>query len=90
MSQSETITIQLPIEIKQKLDALAESTNRSQTWLIAQAIATYVEEQTQQIQQIETAVELAKSDRAVWVESEAVEAWLNSWGTETEKPTPCA
>ncbi|BAS58188.1 MULTISPECIES: CopG family ribbon-helix-helix protein [Leptolyngbya] len=90
MSQSETVTVQLPIEIKQKLEALATSTNRSQSWLVTQAITTYVETQSQQIQQIEAAVDLAESDRAVWVEGEAVEAWLNSWGTDNEKPTPCA
>lgn len=90
MSQSETVTVQLPIEIKQKLEALATSTNRSQSWLVTQAITTYVETQSQQIQQIEAAVDLAESDRAVWVEGEAVEAWLNSWETDNEKPTPCA
>lgn len=89
MSQSETVTVELPIKIKQKLEALARSTNRSQSWLITQAIAAYVTEQSEQIQQIEAAIQLADSDRATWVESETVEAWLNSWGTDTEKPTPC-
>lgn len=87
MSNSETVTIQLPTEIKQKLDALANRTNRSQSWLVTQAIAAYLEEQTMQIQQIEAAIELADSDRAVWVEGETVETWLNAW--RTEKPSPC-
>lgn len=90
MSQSETVTVRLPAEVKQKLEALAISMNRSELWLAAQAITAYVEEQSWQIQQIEEAITIADSDKAVWVESEAVEAWLNSWGTETEKPTPCA
>ena len=90
MSQSETVTVRLPIEVKQKLEALATSTNRSKSWLAAQAIAAYVEEQSWQLQQIQAALLLADSEEAVWVEGEAVDAWLNSWGTETEKPTPCA
>jgi len=69
---------------------LAASTNRSKSWLAAQAIASYIEEQSWQIQQIEEASAIADSDKAIRVEGEAVEAWLNSWGTETEQPTPCA
>lgn len=89
MPQSETVTIRLPIGVKQKLEALATSTNRSKSWLAAQAISVYVEEQSWQLQQIQSALLLADSEEAVWVEGEAVDAWLNSWGTETEKPTPC-
>lgn len=89
MSQSETVTIRLPVEVKAKLEALASSTNRSRSWLAAQAITAYVEEQSWQIQQIEAAVALAESQEAVWVEGAQVDAWLTSWGTENEKPTPC-
>ncbi|MBW4517929.1 MAG: ribbon-helix-helix domain-containing protein [Timaviella obliquedivisa GSE-PSE-MK23-08B] len=42
MSESETVTIRLFTEIKGKLEALAASTNRSKSWLAAQAIASYV------------------------------------------------
>ncbi|MDF5725942.1 MAG: CopG family ribbon-helix-helix protein [Rhizonema sp. PD37] len=89
MSQSETVTIRLPAAVKGKLEALAASTNRSKSWLAAQAIAAYVEEQSWQIQQIQEAVALADSDKAVWVESPDVDVWLTSWGTENELPAPC-
>lgn len=89
MSHSETVTIRLPAEVKGKLEALAASTNRSKSWLAAQAIAAYVEEQSWQIQQIEEAVALADSDQAVWVEGVEVDAWLASWGKANEKPMPC-
>lgn len=90
MTQTETVTVRLPAEIKQKLEALANSTNRRKSWLAAQAIAAYVEEQSWQIQQIENAIAIADSPSAVWVDSEAVDTWLNSWGTEAEQSTPCA
>jgi RHH-type transcriptional regulator, rel operon repressor / antitoxin RelB len=89
MSQSETVTIRLSAEVKAKLEALANSTKRSKSWLAAQAIAAYVEEQSWQIEQIEAAVTLADSDQATWVESADVDQWLNAWGTAQEQPTPC-
>jgi RHH-type transcriptional regulator, rel operon repressor / antitoxin RelB len=89
MSQTETVTIRLPTELKTKLAALATSTNRSKSWLAAQAIATYVDEQSWQVQQIEEAVALADSDKATWVPATKVDEWLTSWGAEDERSTPC-
>jgi RHH-type transcriptional regulator, rel operon repressor / antitoxin RelB len=89
MSQTETVTIRLPAEIKTKLAALATSTNRSKSWLAAQAIATYVEDQSWQIQQIEAAVTLADSDQATWIPATEVDEWLTSWGSDQERSAPC-
>jgi RHH-type transcriptional regulator, rel operon repressor / antitoxin RelB len=89
MSQTETVTIRLPAEVKGKLAALAASTNRSKSWLAAQAIATYVEEQSWQIQQIEEAVALADSEQAQWVAGNEVDEWLASWGSDHERSAPC-
>lgn len=76
---SETITIRLPSDLKRKLEALAVRTNRSRSWLAAQAIATYVDEPSWQIQQIEDAVALADSPQATWVDGSDLESWLESW-----------
>jgi RHH-type transcriptional regulator, rel operon repressor / antitoxin RelB len=89
MSQTETVTIRLPAQVKGKLEALAVSTNRSKSWLAAQAIAAFVEEQSWQIQQIQATVELADSERAVWVDEADADQWLDSWGTQHEHPQPC-
>lgn len=90
MSQSEVVTVRLNPELKAKLDALAESTRRSKSWLAAEAIAQYVEQETWQIQRIEEALALADSPNAQWVEWDEVDAWLESWGAEDEQPAPCA
>lgn len=89
MSQSEVVTVRLNPELKAKLDALAESTRRSKSWLAAEAIAQYVEQETWQIQRIEEALALADSPNAQWVEWDEVDAWLESWGAEDEQPAPC-
>ena len=90
MSQSEVVTVRLNPELKAKLDALAESTRRSKSWLAAEAIAQYVEQETWQIQRIEEALALADSPNAQWVEWDEVDAWLESWGAEDEQSAPCA
>jgi RHH-type transcriptional regulator, rel operon repressor / antitoxin RelB len=89
MSQTETLTIRLPSEVKDKLASLAASTNRSKSWLAAQAIAAYVENQAWQIQQIEEAVALADSDNTEWVSGTEVNEWLSSWGKDNERSAPC-
>ncbi len=89
MSQTETVTIRLPAEVKGKLTALAASTNRSRSWLAAQAIEAYVEEQSWQVQQIEAAIVLADSDEATWISATEVDEWLTSWGTDEERSAPC-
>jgi RHH-type transcriptional regulator, rel operon repressor / antitoxin RelB len=88
MSPTETVTIRLPAEVKDKLTALAASTNRSKSWLAAQAIAAYVEDQSWKIQQIEAAVVLADRDQAAWVPATAVNEWFTSWGTDKERSAP--
>lgn len=90
MAQSEVVTVRLAPEIKAKLDALAQSTHRSKSWLAAEAIALYVEHQSWQVEQIEAAFSLADSPQTPWIDGGAVEAWLDSWGSETELPAPCA
>lgn len=89
MSQSEVVTVRLNPQLKAKLDALAESTKRSKSWLAAEAIAQYVEQEAWQIQHIEQALALADGPNAQWVEWDEVDAWLDSWGAEDEMPAPC-
>jgi RHH-type transcriptional regulator, rel operon repressor / antitoxin RelB len=88
MSSTETISLRLPAEVKDKLTALAIRTNRSKSWLAAQAIAAYVEDQSWQIQQIEAAVALADRDQAAWVPDTEVNTWFTSWGTDKEQSVP--
>lgn len=53
MAQSEVLTIRLAPELKDKLDALAQSTRRSKSWLAAEAISFYIEQHLWQTQTIE-------------------------------------
>ncbi len=41
--ESTTLTIRVPVEVRDKLDRIASGTRRSKSWLAAEAVAAYVE-----------------------------------------------
>ena len=82
MSETTTITVRLDTSLKNKLEALAKSTQRSKSWLAAEAIAAYIEQEFWQIQQIEAAIQQADRSETEWIAHEDVSAWLRTWGTE--------
>jgi RHH-type transcriptional regulator, rel operon repressor / antitoxin RelB len=89
MLDTTTITVRLDTALKQRLEDLATSTQRSKSWLAAEAIAAYVDRESWQIQQIEAAVQQADNPEAEWIPHEAVSDLLNTWGTEDETIAPC-
>ena len=56
---STTMTIRLEDEVKDRLDRLADSTNRSRSYLAAEAIREFVETNEWQIAEIRAAVKEA-------------------------------
>ncbi len=52
MPKTVTMTVRLPIELKEQLDALSLATDRSRAYLAAQAIEEYLETQRWQIEAI--------------------------------------
>ena len=56
---SNTITIRLPSKLKNQLARLAKATDRSKSWLAADAIRTYVQLQEWQVQEIKAGVKEA-------------------------------
>ena len=89
MAETSTITVRLNAELKSQLELLAESTQRSKSWLASEAIAAYVAQQAWQIEQIEEALKQAEQPETQWVEHGQVSDWLQSWGSENESETPC-
>jgi RHH-type transcriptional regulator, rel operon repressor / antitoxin RelB len=89
MSETATITVRLDAALKTKLEALAKSTQRSKSWLAAEAIAAYIEQESWQIQQIEAAIQEANQPETEWVAHEDVSAWLKTWGNEDKTTAPC-
>jgi RHH-type transcriptional regulator, rel operon repressor / antitoxin RelB len=86
MSETKLITVRIPSEVAQKLDALAVSTDRSKSYLAAQAIEEYIETQEWQIKSIKEGIESAEAGEIL--EHSKVSEWVKSWGTDDEKDIP--
>jgi predicted transcriptional regulator len=59
---STTMTVRLEDEIKERLEVLAEATQRSKSFLAAEAIRVYVESNEWQVGEIQAALKEADAD----------------------------
>jgi RHH-type transcriptional regulator, rel operon repressor / antitoxin RelB len=87
-SSSQTMTLRLDAADFQRLDALAEATDRSKAWLAAQAVKSYLDLNEWQIKAIREAVTNADRRGAKFFTHEEVDAWLATWGTARERKPP--
>ena len=83
---SETLSIRLDSKTKKKLEALANRSKRSKSFLAAEAIAAYVEAEEWQLAEISAGIK--ELDRGESVSHEKVSTWLRSWGKAGEKKAP--
>jgi len=83
---TETLSIRLDTETKQRLDSLARQSKRSKSFLAAEAIAAYVEQEEWQLGEVQAAVD--ELDAGKTVSHEKVATWLKSWGTAKKKNAP--
>ena len=89
MAKSAMMTVRLTPEVSEKLEALARDTKRSKSYLASEAIASYVDRNTWQIDEIKRGLDEARSGTQ-GVPHEEVEKWVRSWGTKHELPRPTA
>ncbi|MCZ0941604.1 MAG: CopG family ribbon-helix-helix protein [Gammaproteobacteria bacterium] len=74
---SATVTIRLESELKQRLEQLAESMQRSKSFLAAQAIRDFVDLNEWQVQEIEQAI--VEADRGEFASDQDVAAVFDKW-----------
>ena len=89
MAKSAMMTVRLTSEVSEKLEALARDTKRSKSYLASEAIASYVDRNAWQIEEIKRGLDEARSGTP-GIPHEEVEKWLRSWGTKNELPRPTA
>jgi predicted transcriptional regulator len=81
-----TLTVQLSEVDKERLEALAEATGRSESLLASEAVSEYLALQEWQVSAIEAGI--ASIDREGGIAHQAVRDWIESWGTDHELDPP--
>lgn len=77
-SATRTINVRLPANVYEQLEALAQATARTKSFVTVQALSTYLEEQSWQTQDIEAA--LQEADRGDFASEAAVQAVFAKYG----------
>lgn len=77
---SSVLTVRVPDDMKYQMDALAEATGRTRSWIAAEAIRQYVDSESWQIGEIRKA--LKEADAGDFVEDEEMERVFNKWSPE--------
>lgn len=83
---STTLSLRIDQETKERLEALAKRSRRSKSFLAAEAIASYVEAESWQLDEVAAGLDDLEQGRSV--EHDAVAEWLRSWGGSVERKPP--
>lgn len=75
-----TVTTRIDAETQARLDQLAKATERSRSWLVADAVRRYVEEEGWQIAAIEEGVR--EADAGNFATEEEVKAAFAKWDVD--------
>ena len=82
-------SVRLQPDIELDLQNVINSTKRSKNWLINQAIREFIDRQgVEQKRWSETLEAIESVSQGKAVSGEAVNAWLQSWGTDKELSPP--
>ena len=82
-----TLSVRVPPHMRDQLDALAEVTGRTKSFLAAEAIQSYLSSQTWQVTAIKKAIKKADEAPNLFEHGDVTD-WLNSWGTKNELEPP--
>jgi predicted transcriptional regulator len=77
---SSVLTVRVADEVKDQMDALAEATGRSRSWVAAEAIRQYVDTEGWQIEEIRKAV--VEADAGDFASDTEMEQVFNKWNPE--------
>lgn len=84
-------TVRLQPELEESLGVMAEKLHRSKSWLINQALREFFQRQElEQSRWQETLQAMESVAQGKAVSAEAVNTWLQSWGSANELPPPKA
>lgn len=82
------LSVRIQSEARDQLEALAQVTGRTKSFLAAEAIEHYLSAQAWQINAIEKSLKKANSRQAKFIDHQKISDWLNSWGSKKEQEPP--
>ena len=83
---SSPFSLRLSPELKERLDAVAESEDRSASYVATKAIEAFLDARDAKARAIDAA--FREADKGIFVSQEAVHRWMDSWDTDNELPIP--
>ena len=84
------VSVKLDDDMRERIQSLADSKQRSSHWIMREAIRTYVEKEEARRSFIADAEESWRDykETGLHLTGEEVSAWLATWGTEDETDAP--
>ena len=80
------LTTNIPLDLAEKVDAMAARLERSRGWVMGQALAAWVDQEEERHRM--TLEALADVDAGRVMDHQAVQAWADSLDTENPFPLP--
>ncbi len=82
-------SVRMPDQLMDKLEAIAEKLDRSKGWIIKDAVNQYLERiDRKEKMLIETRQALSEIESGAVIDGDEVIAWIESWGSGSEKSAP--
>ncbi|MEX3981430.1 CopG family ribbon-helix-helix protein [Paraburkholderia sp. EG287A] len=87
--ETQTLTAQLPLELAQELDALADTIARPKTWIVRNALIQYFAREAEKRRLLQEGLDDVSAGRVATIEQ--VRAWANNITNGTgEQPVAAA
>ena len=83
---TERLSLRIDADLKKNLEREAKREERSASYLAVKAIEVMLRERAEKRAAIRSAV--SEADEGDFISQEAMEAWVSSWGKDSELPPP--
>jgi predicted transcriptional regulator len=80
------VTAHIPLELADKVDALAERLERPRGWIVKKALTAWIEEEELRDQLTREA--MAEARQGLGIDDAAIKAWADSLGSPNPLPMP--
>ena len=84
--KSETFSVRLSEDVRQQVDDLARLSKRSRSFIVNEAVETYMRGRADYIRDLDAAVKSAES--GVGHSGAQIFGWMKSWGMQKEIASP--